>query len=102
MPWTYADYVDAGEEWPRRPATIREWPYCDDCGEYVQGLDPEDCVKKCHGPGYHTLGHNGQLWLPAVAEFTNERLRRLEEERKAAQQAAVRLGATPVEARQWI
>lgn len=44
-------------------------PYCPFCGSRVYGLSTEDYVKICHGPGHHTIGWNGQMWLPVVREF---------------------------------
>lgn len=47
------------------------WPTCPYCYATVQPLFVDDCVKECHGPGSHTIGWNGQLWIPAVLEFCN-------------------------------
>mgnify|MGYP007099633259 CR=1 FL=1 len=43
--------------------------FCPDCGYQIQYMFVDDIVKKCDGPGIHTIGWNGQLWIPAVRNF---------------------------------
>jgi hypothetical protein len=48
------------------------WPYCPFCGAHVIALDVEDYVKVCHDTSFHTIGSNGQMWLPAIRKFCAE------------------------------
>jgi hypothetical protein len=45
------------------------WNFCPDCGSQISLLSVDDIIKKCEGPGFHIIGWNGQLWLPAVRKF---------------------------------
>lgn len=55
---------------PKYPKRIDpRFPFCPFCGGHVFGLDVDDCVKVCHSTGHHTIGWNGQMWLPAIRKF---------------------------------
>jgi hypothetical protein len=46
-----------------------KWNFCPECGGQVHFMFVDDIIKSCNGRGSHTIGWNGQLWIPAIRDF---------------------------------
>jgi hypothetical protein len=68
---TKEEWADIERGWEPKPPASLDWrfPICPHCYHRVYVLFIDTCVKKCEGSGIHTLGWNGQHWLPEVEKF---------------------------------